>query len=97
MAKTRIDVALEEVIGRTAHDRDGDELRHERRCAKKAGNPGFNAGVEIGAHDHGDERPRHIGPDEKGRAKCEPPTDLLGGELWFLGGDDCLPRERACR
>ena len=67
-ANAREEVALQKIIGRAAHDRERDEFRHERCRAQQARQPSFRAGIEIGHHHHGNERPSGIGPDQN--AEC---------------------------
>ena len=58
----------------------------------------FDAGFEIGGHDHGDQRPREIGTHEDKGAEREAPADLLSGEFWFgssYGHLLCEPSKRA--
>jgi len=80
--------ALEEVIGRSSHDREGDEFGHEGCGAQQARQPSFDTGFEIGHHDHGNERPSGISPDQDDCAEGKAPTDLLGGEYGIVRGFD---------
>ena len=87
-AETAEHRALEEVIGRPAHDRQRDEFGDEGRRAQQARQPSFDTGLEIGHHDHGNQRPRGIAPDNEKGAEGESPTDLVGGEGLLVCGFD---------
>jgi hypothetical protein len=54
----------------------------------EARQPSFDTRFEIGHHDHGNERPSGISPDNENGAEGEAPTDLLGGEGLFGCGVD---------
>lgn len=84
-AQPLIDCALQEIIGRAAHDSSCDELRQERRSAEYARNCRLQSGIKTSRHDHRDHRPGYVRAHQDDRAQREAPADLFGGELWFGG------------